>query len=726
MLNLLTDVQRTTAQPENFFANNARIKYFDSLLTIDSGNYSYRYQRALDLLRRGDSEKAALELQRLITLRQDGKLYEYLDAPEIASLEPYLGLSYIRLGEQENCIINHTAASCLFPIQPAGFHQLPAGSSQAIDIYQQLLKKNPDDLTSRWMLNVAYMTLGKYPNQVPDTWLIPDSALQSDYPMKQFPDLASHIGFDFRGLSGGLVVDDFTNDGYLDILISEWGQDDQIRFFVNNADGTFQEQTEAANLSGLYGGLNLLQADYNNDGWLDVLVLRGAWLQEHGQHPNSLLKNNGDGTFTDVTYAAGLLSFHPTQTATWNDFNRDGWLDLFIGNETASSQSFHPSELFLNNQDGTFSEVAQEAGVAISKTGFRIDPIFVKGVTSGDYNRDGWPDLFVSTGGGSALSSNYIFLNNGVDTAGRLSFSDMTEAAGLGGKNSTFATWFWDYDQDGWLDIFAAGYWKGPSGSIAQDIASEFLGLPFDAQTGTLFRNQGDGTFRNVSEEVKLDRILYAMGANYGDLDNDGWLDMYLGTGDPTLSSIIPNRVFRNAGGEFFQDVTTATGMGHLQKGHAVSFSDIDNDGDQDILMSMGGAYEGDIFQNAFFENPYQDEHNWITLRMVGTESNRSAIGTQLILTINENGKQRQLFREVTSGGSFGASTLRVEVGIGTSEQVTTLEVKWPNSGTQRYTNLQPNAFYEIIEGTDQVEKYELDQLYFKNETHQHHAAMKP
>jgi len=726
MLELLTDVQRTTAHPDNFFANHARINYIDSLLNLDTGNYHYRYQRALDFLRRGDSEQAAQELQTLIELRSSGKLEPYLDENEMASLDSYLGLSYIRLGEQENCIVNHTAASCLFPIQPTGFHQLPKGSRQAIEIYQRMLERNPKDLTTRWLLNVAYMTLGQYPDQVPEAWLIPDSTLQSDYPMKRFPDISRRIGFDFRGLSGGLVVDDFTNDGYLDILISEWGQDDQIRFFVNTADGSFSEKTEAANLTGLFGGLNLLQADYNNDGWLDVLVLRGAWLQEHGQHPNSLLKNNGDGTFTDVTFAAGVLSFHPTQTATWNDFNRDGWLDLFIGNETAGSESFHPSELYLNNQDGTFREIAKEAGVAISTTSFRIDPIFVKGVSSGDFNRDGWPDLFVSTGGGSALSTNFLFQNNGPDQNGKLTFIDVTKQAGLAGKNSTFATWFWDYDQDGWLDIFAAGYWKGRGGAITQDVAAEYLGLPFDAETGMLFRNQGDGTFRNVSEEVKLDRILYAMGANYGDLDNDGWLDMYLGTGDPTLTSIIPNRVFRNAEGAFFQDVTTTTGMGHLQKGHAVSFSDIDNDGDQDILMSMGGAYEGDIFQNAFFENPYQDEHNWITLRLVGTESNRSAIGAQLIFTVEENGQERTLYREATSGGSFGASPLRVEVGIGTAEQVATLEVIWPNSGTQHFTNLQPNTFYEIIEGTDQVEKYELDQLYFENETHQHHAVMKP
>ncbi|MEQ9440915.1 MAG: CRTAC1 family protein [Cyclobacteriaceae bacterium] len=723
MLQLLRETQQVVAQPDNIFANDTRVHYFDSLIRLHPDQYGYYYQRALDLLRRGDSEQAAREFSALQTLRGQGKLDGFLNPKEQQSLDAYVGLSYLRRGEQENCILNHTATSCLFPIQSAGFHQLTDGSEQAIDEYTKILEENPDDLSTRWLLNVAYMTLGQYPDGVPEDWLIPESAFQSEFPLKHFPDIASTIGFDTRSLSGGLVVDDFTNDGYLDIMISEWGQDDQLRLYVNNADGTFAEKTQEANLIGLYGGLNMVQADYNNDGWLDVLVLRGAWLQEYGQHPNSLLKNNGDGTFTDVTYAAGLLSFHPTQTATWNDFNRDGWLDLFIGNETAGAQSFHPCELYLNNQDGTFREVAQEAGVAVSKEGFRIPPIYIKGVTSGDFNNDGWPDLYVSTGGGTALHTNYLFQNLGVNQSGQLTFSDATENAGLGGENSTFTTWFWDYNHDGWLDIFAAGYWKGRDGVITEDIAAEFLSLPHDAQTGLLYRNNGNGTFTDVSQEVHLSRILYSMGANFGDLDNDGWLDMYLGTGDPTLSSIIPNRMFRNSEGKYFQDVTTSAGVGHLQKGHAVSFSDIDNDGDQDLLMSMGGAYQGDVYQNAFFENPYQDENHWLTLILQGTTSNRSAIGARVVITVDDQGLERKIYREVNSGGSFGASTLRLEIGLGKADLVETLEIQWPNTPSQFFQHIQANQFYRITEGENQIHPVTLARLQFSNNIHSHASA---
>src|SRR5690606_3268861 len=147
-----------------------------------------------------------------------------------------------------------------------------------------------------------------------------------------------------------------------DLVTSSWGPNDRLQYFRNNGDGTFSDVTPQANLKGITGGLNIIQADYNNDGFVDVLVLRGAWKKGFGKEPNSLLRNNGDGTFTDVTMESGLLSFHPTQTATWADFNNDGWLDLFIGNESEAGDSnmTHPCELYINNQNGTFSEMAEE------------------------------------------------------------------------------------------------------------------------------------------------------------------------------------------------------------------------------------------------------------------------------------------------------------------------------------------------------------------------------
>ena len=159
-------------------------------------------------------------------------------------------------------------------------------------------------------------------------------------------------------------MEDFDNDGFLDIIATSWGLDDPLRYFRNQGDGTFAERTAAAGLTGLVGGLNAVQTDFDNDGFADVLVLRGGWFGADGLHPNSLLRNQGDGTFADVTEAAGLLTLHPTQTAAWADFDNDGWLDLFVGNES-SAEEHHPCELFRNQGDGTFIDVAAEVGLDV-------------------------------------------------------------------------------------------------------------------------------------------------------------------------------------------------------------------------------------------------------------------------------------------------------------------------------------------------------------------------
>src|SRR5690348_6005014 len=139
-----------------------------------------------------------------------------------------------------------------------------------------------------------------------------------------------------------------------------------MHFFRNTANGTFEDLSDKVGLKGITGGLNIMQTDYNNDGFKDIFVLRGAWKGKYGKEPNSLLRNNGNGTFTDVTKESGLLSFHPTQAATWNDFNNDGWLDVFIGNESKDSTDKNISELYINNRNGTFTNIAAESNTNIN------------------------------------------------------------------------------------------------------------------------------------------------------------------------------------------------------------------------------------------------------------------------------------------------------------------------------------------------------------------------
>src|SRR5262249_21250125 len=209
----------------------------------------------------------------------------------------------------ENGLQSRGAESCLLPIHGSGIHRLRAGSEGAARVLTGMLQENPGDLTARWLLNIARMTLGEYPQGVPARWLIPPAAFAAHYDVGHFHDVAGSLGLDLNELSGGVIMEDFDGDGNLDLITSSAGPPAQVRYFHNNGDGTFSERTKEAGLTGETGGLNMVCADYDNDGWPDVLVLRGGWFGAHGRHPLSLLRNNGNGTFTDVTERAGLLRF---------------------------------------------------------------------------------------------------------------------------------------------------------------------------------------------------------------------------------------------------------------------------------------------------------------------------------------------------------------------------------------------------------------------------------
>jgi len=676
MAERLAQIAQNVDPKTNLFASAARIKYLRGLAPPDQANkLMVMYHLGLELLNNGQTAEAIEQFKQVLQSR-------YLIPPDVVlQIRGYLALAYLRLGEQDNCVNQHSIESCLLPIEGKGVHTIQRGSRAAINEYSALLNEQPNNLSHRWLLNIAYMTLGEYPNQVPEQWLIPPAAFDSDYDVKRFYDVAPGLGLDVVGLAGGSIMEDFDGDGYLDIMASSWGLFDQLRYFRNNGDGTFTERTAEAGLIGVTGGLNICHADYNNDGYPDVIVMRGAWLYENGAHPNSLLRNNGNGAFDDVTEEAGLLSFHPTPSAAWGDYDNDGWVDLFVANESFKSLN-NPCQLYHNNGDGTFTEIAAQVGAAAGG--------FAKGAVWGDYNNDGLLDLYISR----LYEPNILYRNEGKDASGRWSFKDVSVAAGVTEPLHSFPTWFFDYDNDGWLDIFVSGYFA-PHGSVAAD----YLGLPTDAERPRLYRNNRDGTFADVTRASHLYKVLFTMGCNFGDLDNDGFLDFYLGTGDPDFRSLMPNRMFRNAEGKFFQDVTTAGGFGHLQKGHGVAFGDLDNDGDQDIYLVVGGALPGDAFQNALFENPGHGNH-WITLKLEGIQTNRAAIGARIKIAVDTEKGSRDIFATVTTGGSFGASSLQQEIGLGQATSIRAIEIIWPTTGTiQIFEHIAMDQMLKIREG---------------------------
>lgn len=688
MIERLTELDGDVDPSTTMFFPDKAVKFFEARIaaTTDTNELlRLKMPYALALLNNGQTEQSLREMDAFAsTLARQGL---QLKPEEQAKLLETKAIAFLRLAEQANCLTNHNADSCLLPIRNGGVHTDPRGSTAAIRVLEELLQTAPSPFAV-WLLNIAHMTLGNYPDAVPPQWRVPAQVFDSAYDIKRFADVAGPLGLDVDDLSGGVVMEDFDRDGFLDLMVSGSGLKSPLRYFRNVGDGTFTELTDAAGLPGLMGGLNLIHGDYDNDGLADVLVLRGGWLGKDGRFPNSLLRNNGDHTFTDVTEAAGLLSFHSTQTAVWFDYDSDGWLDIFVGNESVAGSNEDPCELFRNNGDGTFTECAAANGVAL------VD--WVKAVTSGDFNNDGRPDLYIS----SLVGPNRLLRNDGPARAGGAPgsgwrFTDVAAAAGVLEPLKSFPCWFFDYDNDGWLDLFVTGY----SIRNAGDILADYLGARHQGERARLYHNNRDGTFSDVTVAAGLHRILHAMGSNFGDLDNDGWLDFYLGTGDPSLGTLVPNLMFRNDGQGRFQDVTTAGGFGQLQKGHGIAFGDLNHDGAQDIYSVVGGAFTGDHYHNQLFANPGHGNH-WIKLQLEGVQTNRPAIGARVKVIVATPEGERAIHRVVSSGGSFGAASFRREIGLGAHPGKIRVEIFWPKTGqTQVIEGLAPDRCYAIREG---------------------------
>jgi len=591
----------------------------------------------------------------------------------IPQLTEVLGVAYLHKSEMENEVYRNPLDRCTFPPRTNSCYQQTSDSEKAIEYltkYLELKPERPDAVQVKWLLNLAYMTLGKYPASVPHNYPIPTSVFGSKEESARFFDVAPAAGLNFTSMAGGVVVDDFENQGLLDIVVSSYDVCQPLRFFHNNGDGTFTDRTEQAGLSGQLGGLNMIQADYNNDGCMDILVLRGAW-----EFPvrKSLLRNNCNGTFTDVTREAGLAEpATRTQAALWADINNDGLLDLLVGNENG------PSQLFLNKGDGTFQDISTTSG--INKIAF------TKGVTAADYDNDGYVDFYVS----NLYGGNFLYHNNHNNT-----FTEVSQQAGVHQPQSqSFATWFFDYDNDGWPDIFVTSYFF----SLDETMRS-YMGLPTNAETFKLYKNLGNGTFKDVTVEAGLNKINVPMGANFGDVDNDGYPDIYLATGGPEYGAMAPKMLLRNRDGKDFVDITASSGTGDLHKGHAVSFADLGNNGVEDLLVSIGGPTPGDAHQFRVYENP-GNGNDWITVKLVGVKSNRAGIGARIQVTVENEGQgSRSIYRTVGSGGSFGANPIQQHIGLGKSAKILKLEVWWPVSySRQSFTHLDKNQFIEIRE----------------------------
>ncbi|MEZ5339035.1 MAG: CRTAC1 family protein [bacterium] len=666
-----------------------------------SGEYSKpdRMKASLEMVRQllkdGDEDRALEEMQRVEdwlagidrSTAFSSQMEEYQARSSILWVK---ALCWLRKAERENCIRRHNSDCCIFPLEGGGVHEDADPARMAMQCYLEYLQLDDRNRGAIWLLNVAAMAADEWPEGVPERYRLPEEAFRDDSRLPRFRDVAPQLGIDTFNLCGGAIVDDFSGDGLYDIVTSTYDFRGPLHYYENDGKGGFTDRSEASGLALQLGGLNCIGTDYDNDGDLDIYVLRGAWLMDDGRVRDSLLRNNGDGSFSDVTLTCGMnLPGAPTQAACWHDFNNDGWLDLFVANESRveieDGGPSYPARLWVSNRDGSFSEMAEEAGCA--------NDAYAKGVSAGDYDNDGLVDIYISNTGRNRLYRN----------RGELHFEDASRRQDvMKPLGRSFVPWFFDYDNDGWLDMFVGAF-----DATIEDLQAAARGEKTDCSMPMLYHNDG-GTFSPATFGSGLDQPLLPMGANFGDVDNDGWLDLYLATGDPEFESLMPNMLLRNTGRRNFEVATFSAGLGHLQKGHGVAFADIDNDGDQDIYNQLGGFYPGDKFANALFLNPGNDSH-WLKIRLSGVQTNRQGYGVRIRLKLATPRGSREIHRAAGSVSSFGGSPRTQEIGLGDATLIEELELYWPVSGTrQLFREVPLDSVISVSEDADGWEPVEL------------------
>ncbi len=513
---------------------------------------------------------------------------------------------------------------------------------------------------------------------------------------------ATSFDYIVESMGTGVAFIDYDNDGWMDLFIPNGTRFSGApagvtnRLYRNNRDGTFTDVTEKAGLlrTGWAEGVTI--GDYNNDGFEDIFLT--YWGE------NVLYRNNGDGTFTDVTQKAGLLhgGQHWGAGCTWVDYNRDGWLDLFVSHyarfntkqvpRKGSSDSCNwkgvptycgprgletdTMRLYRNNGDGTFTDVSQASGIAKPTGSYGLS------VVAADFDEDGWPDLFVACDSTPSL----LFLNQHDGTFAEQAIERGVALSEDGAEQSGMGVVAGDYNCDGHLDLFKPHF--------ADD-------------TPGLYRNDGRGHFTETTMEARLgvETRFVNFGCGLEDFDNDGWPDLFVSTGSvypeverqlAQLPFRTPCYFFRNLDGKVFEELIDEAGPAIAQPrvGRGCAFGDFDNDGDVDILLAAVGE------PPVLLRNDGALPGHWLKVRLIGTKSNRSAIGARVIARYN--GRAQAQERQAQSS-FLSANDPRLHFGLGEAKSAD-LEVWWPSGRRDRFPAVPARRLVTIREGAGIVE----------------------
>ena len=612
---------------------------------------------------------ASLEYKELIDRHRD----RLERAPNDYATRAELGHVYIKCGLYDHAVRELEIAARNPATREQALHDRAVAHyragrfDQAVQDGVATLALNPKNERARSWLWLSSRSLGGYPETVPAAFRM-EMKVGYEPAAVRYEDIAAKIGLDKTSAGRGTAVFDYNNDGFLDIVIT--AAHAGCNLYRNNGDGTFTDVSIESGLDKCVNGFVVAAGDYDNDGFVDLFVTRAGFFSGEG----TLYHNNGDGTFTDVSQKAGVRTWGPGFTASWVDYDCDGYLDLFIANNLGGLLDRRkPNRLFHNNGDGSFTEVTREAGLAAS-----VFPTI--GSAWGDYNNDGYPDLFISSG----LGRPELYRNNGDGT-----FTEVGVKAGLGDFLIGSTCFFCDYDNDGWLDIVQFAW------SDHEDVVETMKTGhgPEDGSVARVFHNNRDGTFTKLNRELGIDGCWGTMSGNFADLNNDGHLDFLLGNGSPRMDRLEPLVLLENDGRKF-HNVTFSAGLPFVGKSHGTNCADLFGDGRLSVIVAAGGAYPGDLLTTSVY-CPKERTGNYLNVRLTGTKSNRDAIGARITLI---SGEDRQM-REVGGGTNFGCLPYEQHFGLGKGTKVDVLEIRWPSGLRQRVEDPPVNSTIRVTEG---------------------------
>lgn len=547
----------------------------------------------------------------------------------------------------------------------------------ASSFYQALQIMN--NRVDQWLLKIAMDQLTGQRPPIPETYVFParTKADARGDPLIEFKDIAPELGVNRFDGNGTVAWTDIDVDGKLDLLLAGSGT---FMAAFRNEGGKFREVTKEAGLANVPSGYSLNAVDYDNDGRLDLYISYNGW---NGPMKNRMFRNVG-GRFEDVTDKSGAGDGGDGFVSVWGDLDNDGWIDFVVANGVLKDGS--TPQVYRNNGDGTFTNMTLKANINEPPTHGAI------GVALGDYDRDGDLDILIN---GLNNSPNRLYRNDG-----KWKFTEVSAQAGVvQPPHNGFVCFFFDYNNDGWPDILTTSLapWDAVVDGLRRDYKPPSKAA-VHPDVVRLFRNNRNGTFTDVTLEAGLATPMGVMGAGVADIDNDGNIDIYFGTGDPQLSRLEPNRLFRNNGDGTFSDVTLLTGFARPgNKGHGVTFIDFDEDGDLEIYAQLGGHYQGDHAYNAFYRNLKGNGNHWLQLDLTGTKSNRFAIGAQVEIKSGS----RTLLREVKGSEGFGATgPYRVHFGLGQATSIESMTVVWPSGLRQTFESIAADHIYTLTEGS--------------------------